>query len=186
MNRCPWAGTDPDYIAYHDLEWGVPVHDDKKLFEFLVLESAKAGLSWITILKRRSLYRDAYDNFDPSKVALYSSERIDWMIENSGIIRNRKKIESSIHNAKLFLELQKTYGSFDNYIWGYVNHTPIINHFNTLKEVPTSTALSDLITKDMKKLGFKFIGTTIMYAYMEAIGMVNDHLTTCKCYSYTH
>jgi len=182
MNRCPWAGSDPDYIAYHDNEWGIPVHDDKKLFEFLVLESAQAGLSWITILRRREAYRNAYDCFDPAKVAQYSEEHINWMIENTGIIRNRKKIESSINNAKLFLGLQKEYGSFDNYIWGFVNHKPIINHFESMDEIPTSTELSDQITKDMKKSGFKFIGTTIMYAYMQAIGMVNDHLVSCHKY----
>lgn len=179
MQRCPWPGKDELYIKYHDEEWGVPVHDDRKHFEFLVLEGAQAGLSWATILKRRENYRKAYDNFDPAKVAKYDESKVTELLSNAGIIRNRKKIESSINNAKLFLEVQKEFGSFDNYIWSFVDFKPVINSWKTLSELPTKTELSDRISKDLKKRGFSFVGSTIIYAHIQAIGLVNDHVVTC-------
>jgi len=182
MERCPWPGIDEMYIKYHDEEWGVPVHDDRKHFEFLVLEGAQAGLSWSTILKRRENYRKAYDNFDPAKVAKYNEAKVDELLANAGIIRNRKKIESSINNAKLFLEVQKEFGSFDNYIWSFVNHKPVINSWKKLSEIPATTELSDRISKDLKKRGFSFVGSTIIYAHIQAIGLVNDHLVSCFRY----
>lgn len=182
MNRCPWCEADELYIRYHDEEWGVPVHNDNKHFEFLVLESAQAGLSWITILRKRENYRKAYDGFDPIKVAQYDEEKVEELSKNTGIIRNRRKIESSINNAKRFIEIQKEFGSFDNYIWSFLDHKPIRNHWNTLEEVPSNTKLSDIITKDLKKRGFKFLGPTIVYSYMQATGLVNDHLI--KCFKY--
>ncbi len=182
MKRCEWVTEDPLYIDYHDHEWGIPVHDDKIHFEFLVLESAQAGLSWITVLKKRENYRQAYDHFDYEKVALYDERKTNELLENSGIIRNRRKIESSINNAQRFLEIQKQFGSFDNYIWGFVDHRPIVNHWKAISEVPTSTDLSDKISKDLKKRGFKFIGTTIIYSYLQAVGIVNDH--TINCFKY--
>lgn len=182
MKRCEWVTEDPLYLDYHDHEWGIPVHDDKIHFEFLVLESAQAGLSWITILKKRENYRRAYDHFDYKKVALYDERKLNELLENSGIIRNRRKIESSINNAQRFLEIQKEFGSFDTYIWSFVNHQPIVNHWKTIPEVPTATTLSDKIAKDLKKRGFKFIGTTIIYSYLQAVGIVNDH--TVNCFKY--
>ncbi len=179
MERCPWPGIDDMYIKYHDEEWGVPVHDDRKHFEFLVLEGAQAGLSWATILKRRENYRKAYDNFDPAKVAKYDESKVTELLSNAGIIRNRKKIESSINNAKLFLEVQKEFGSFDNYIWSFVDFKPVINSWKTLSELPAKTELSDRISKDLKKRGFSFVGSTIIYAHIQAIGLVNDHVVTC-------
>lgn len=180
--RCDWCLGNELYIDYHDKEWGVPVHDDKLHFEFLVLESAQAGLSWLTILKRRENYRKAYDNFDAQKVAMYDEQRIQQMLQNSGIIRNRKKIESSINNARLFLAIVKEYGSFDKYIWGFTDGKVIKNHRKSLKELPANSPLSDVITKDMKKRGFKFLGTTIIYAHLQSIGIVNDHLVDCFRY----
>lgn len=177
--RCQWVTEDPLYKAYHDEEWGQPEHDDQKLFEFIVLESAQAGLSWITILKKRENYRLAYDGFDPLKVANYDEEKIDELLDNAGIIRNRRKIEASINNAKRFIEIQEEYGSFDQYIWSFVDHEPIINQWAKHDDVPVSTPLSDRITKEMKKKGFKFIGTTIMYSYLQAVGIVNDHTLDC-------
>ena len=182
MERCPWPGKDEMYIKYHDEEWGVPVHDDSKHFEFLVLEGAQAGLSWLTILKRRENYRKAYDSFDPVKVAKYDEAKVEELLGNAGIIRNRKKIESSINNAKLFLEVQKEFGSFDNYIWSFVNHKPVINSWKKLSEIPATTELSDRISKDLKKRGFSFVGSTIIYAHIQAIGLVNDHLVSCFRY----
>jgi DNA-3-methyladenine glycosylase I len=179
MERCPWPGIDETYIKYHDEEWGVPVHDDRKHFEFLVLEGAQAGLSWSTILKRRENYRKAYDNFDPAKVAKYDDAKVAELLANASIIRNRKKIESSISNAKLFLEVQKEFGSFDNYIWSFVDHKPVINSWKMLSEIPAKTELSDRISKDLKKRGFSFVGSTIIYAHIQAIGLVNDHLVSC-------
>lgn len=179
MNRCPWCENDKLYIKYHDEEWGIPVHDDHKHFEFLVLESAQAGLSWITILRKRENYSKAYDGFNPIKVAQYDGEKIKELLKNLGIIRNRRKIESSINNAKRFLKIQREFGSFDNYIWSFVNNKPIKNHWKTLSEVPSNTKLSDSITKDLKKRGFKFLGTTIVYSYMQATGLVSDHLVSC-------
>lgn len=182
MERCLWCLNDELYIKYHDTEWGVPVHDDRLHFEFLVLESAQAGLSWITILKKRENYRMSYDNFDPYKVSLYDEEKISELLNNAGIIRNRRKIEASINNAKRFLEIQKEFGSFDNYIWGFVDGKPINNNWNNVKEVPAKTFLSDEISKDLIKRGFKFIGSTIIYSHMQATGLVNDHILSCFRY----
>lgn len=182
MLRCPWCGDDQLYVKYHDEEWGVPVHDDIKHFEFLVLESAQAGLRWITILKKRENYRKAYGGFDPNKVANYGTEKIEEFMNNPDIIRNRRKIESSINNAKIFLKIQKEFGSFDNYIWSFVDFKPIINQWEKVSDVPANTELSDRISKDLKKKGFKFLGTTIIYSYMQAIGLVNDHIKDCFKY----
>lgn len=182
MKRCDWCGSDPLYVAYHDEEWGVPVHDDRKLFEFLVLESAQAGLSWITILRKRENYRQAFDGFDPEKVAWYDEEKILELLSNEGIIRNRKKIEAAINNAQRFLEVQKEFGSFDAYIWSFVGGKPKTNAWKTLKEVPATSLESDALSKDLKKRGFKFLGTTTCYAHMQATGMINDHLVDCYRY----
>ncbi len=180
--RCGWSGLNPLYIDYHDKEWGVPVHDDRLLFEFLILEGAQAGLSWITILKKRENYREAFDNFEPEKVACYNSAKVKKLLLNEGIIRNRLKVESAITNAKAFLNVQKEFGSFNKFIWQFVNYKPIINSWNSLKEIPTKTTESDLMSKDLKKRGFKFVGSTICYAFMQAVGMVNDHTTDCFRY----
>ncbi|WP_425448200.1 DNA-3-methyladenine glycosylase I [Dethiothermospora halolimnae] len=183
MKRCSWCGDDELYIKYHDEEWGDPVHDDNKHFEFLVLESAQAGLSWITILRKRENYRKAYDDFDPKIVAKYDDKKIEELRQNKGIIRNKRKIEASINNAKRFLEVQKEFGSFDKYIWSFVDNKPIKNQWKNDSEVPANTELSDRIAKELKKRGFKFIGTTIIYSYMQAIGMVNDHIADCFRYN---
>lgn len=180
--RCGWAGNDPIYIAYHDKEWGVAVHDDIKHFEFIILEGAQAGLSWITILKRRENYRKAFDNFDPEKVAKYNEEKIEELLNNEGIIRNRRKVEAAVANAKAFLEVQKEFGSFDKYIWQFVGGEVIKNSWKSLEEVPPKTLESEAMSKDLKKRGFKFVGPTICYAYMQAAGMVNDHLVDCFRY----
>lgn len=179
MNRCSWCENNELYIKYHDEEWGVPVHDDIKHFEFLVLECAQAGLRWITILRKRENYRDAYDNFDPIKVSEYDEEKIEELIKNTGIIRNRKKIEASINNAKCFLQIQKDFGSFDKFIWRFVNNKQIINSWKNVSEIPQRTALSDEISEVLKRKGFRFIGSTIIYAHMQAIGLINDHITSC-------
>ncbi|QAA30929.1 DNA-3-methyladenine glycosylase I [Clostridium manihotivorum] len=179
MNRCPWCGNYELYVKYHDEEWGVPVHDDRKHFEFLVLESAQAGLSWITILRKRENYREAYDNFDPIKISQYDEEKIKALLANPGIVRNRRKIDASIGNAKEFLKLQDEYGSFDNYIWSFVDNKQIINNWKDLSEAPASTELSDKISKDLKKRGFKFLGTTIVYSYLQAVGIIDDHIDSC-------
>lgn len=181
--RCQWAeGTFQEYLDYHDREWGVPVHDDRILFEFLTLEGAQAGLSWSTIIKKRQGYHEAFMGFDVKRVAEMDNQSISSLKENPEIIRNRLKIESTITNARAFIEVQKEFGSFNNYIWGFVNQTPIVNEWKKMSEVPVSTDLSDKISKDLKKRGFRFVGTTIMYAYMQAIGMVNDHTTDCFRY----
>lgn len=180
--RCGWCSTDPLYIAYHDEEWGVPVHDDGKLFEFIILEGAQAGLSWITILRKRENYRKAFDGFDPTKVALYDEAKIEELLKNEGIVRNRRKIEAAVTNARVFLEVQKEFGSFDSYIWGFIGGKPVKNQWKTLAEIPAKTEISDLISKDLKKRGFKFAGSTIIYAYIQATGMVNDHITNCFRY----
>ena len=177
--RCEWCGDSEFYQHYHDTEWGVPCRDDKVLFEFLILESAQAGLSWITILKKRANYRKAFADFDAAKVARFNSRSVERLMNDAGIVRNRLKIESAISNAKYFLEIQKEFGSFANYIWGFVDGKPIQNRWKSLSEVPASTPLSDQISKDMKKRGFRFFGTTICYAHMQATGMVNDHITGC-------
>jgi DNA-3-methyladenine glycosylase I len=177
--RCGWAGEDPLYCAYHDTEWGVPVHDDQRLFEFLILEGAQAGLSWITVLRKRENYRKAFAGFDPIKVARFDEARRERLMQNEGIIRNRLKIESAVINAKVFLKVQKEFGSFDAYIWSFVGGQPLINAWATLKDVPASTSESDAMSKDLKKRGFKFVGSTICYAFMQACGLVNDHVGTC-------
>lgn len=183
LNRCPWCGTDELYVKYHDEEWGVPVHDDKKHFEFLVLESAQAGLSWLTILRKRENYRIVYDGFDVEKVALYDENKIDELMQNSGIIRNRKKIEASINNARQFIKIQEEYGSFDNYIWSFVNHKPVINCWENILQVPANSELSDKVSKDLKSRGFKFLGSTIIYSHLQATGLINDHLISCFRYN---
>jgi len=177
--RCWWPGTDALYIDYHDREWGVPVHDDRRLFEFLVLEGAQAGLSWITILRKREAYRAAFDAFDPEKVARYDARRVEKLLKNEGIVRNRLKVESAVKNARAFLEVQEEFGSFAKYQWGFVGGRPVVNRFEDKKQVPPRTALSDAISKDMKQRGFSFVGSTIVYAHMQAVGMVNDHVVTC-------
>jgi len=180
--RCSWCGTDPLYVKYHDEEWGKPVYDERTLFEFLVLEGAQAGLSWVTILRRREGYRKAFADFDPAKVALFTESDVERLMQDTGIIRNRLKIQSTIRNAQIFLELQKEFGSFSNYMWGFLpDKKPILNNWKSLKEVPARTELSDKIAKDLKKRGVKFFGTTICYAHMQATGMVNDHLVDCIC-----
>lgn len=180
--RCGWSVPDPISIAYHDCEWGVPVRDDRKQFEFLVLESAQAGLSWLTILKRRNGYRRLYEGYDPELVAHFDEVRIQSMLLDAGIIRNRKKIESSINNARRFLEIREQYGTFCNYIWGFTDGLQVVNHFKDLSEIPANTALSDTIAKDMKLRGFRFLGSTIIYAHLQATGQVNDHLVDCFRY----
>ena len=179
ISRCSWPGTDPLYLAYHDEEWGVPVHDDRKLFEFLTLETFQAGLSWITILRKRENFREAFDDFDYLKIAMYEQEKIDTLLTNPGIIRNKLKIHATISNARAFMEVQREFGSFDTYIWGFVDHQPIINRWETDADVPDNTPLSDMISKDLKKRGFKFVGSTVVYAHMQATGMVNDHVVGC-------
>jgi DNA-3-methyladenine glycosylase I len=181
-DRCAWAGTDPLYVAYHDEEWGVPVHDDRKLFEMLTLEGAQAGLSWITILRKREAYRAAFDNFDPAVVAEYGEAKVAALLADAGIVRNRLKITATIRNARAFLAVQAELGSFDAYIWQFVDGTPIQNSWRTMSEIPAKTPLSDAISKDLKKRGFTFVGSTIVYAHMQATGMVNDHVTDCFRY----
>ena len=180
--RCYWATpNDQLYIDYHDREWGVPLHDDDKLFEFLILEGFQAGLSWITILRKRENFRKAFDGFQATKIVKYDAEKIEELMKNAGIIRNRLKIEGAITNARIFLEIQVEYGSFDNYIWQFVGGQTLVNQWNSHSEVPASTDVSDAMCKALKKRGFKFIGTTICYAFMQATGMVDDHLVDCIC-----
>jgi len=181
--RCPWAEESQIYIDYHDKEWGRPVHDDIKLFEMLILEGAQAGLSWITVLKKRDAYRKAFDGFDPKKVALYDDAKIAELLANEGIIRNRLKINAAITNARLFLDIIEKHGSFDAFIWKYVDGKPIIEHRVQMEDIPASTPISDRISKDLKKIGFKFVGSTIIYAFMQATGMVNDHLVSCFAFN---
>ena len=181
--RCDWVPLDnPLYVKYHDEEWGVPIHDDQLLFEFLVLEGMQAGLSWLTILRKRENFRTAFDHFDPGKIARYNEKKIEELMQNSGIIRNRRKIEAAVQNAKAFLEVQAEYDSFDTFIWQFVEGKPLINHWKTLKEIPAKTPLSDTISNELKKRGFKFVGSTIIYAHMQATGMVNDHTVDCFRY----
>jgi len=180
--RCSWVGDLPIYIDYHDKEWGRPVHDDGKLFEMLTLESMQAGLSWITILKKREGFREAFDGFDPHLIVSYDEAKIQALMANEGIIRNRLKIEAAINNAKVFLDAKEKYGSFSDLLWDYMDHTPLIGHPKSLEDIPAATPLSDRISKDLKKMGFKFLGSTTMYAFMQATGMVNDHMTTCFLY----
>lgn len=179
-SRCPWLDeSKTDYVKYHDLEWGVPVYDDHKFFEFLILESAQAGLSWYTILKRRQGYQDAFSNFDVNKVAEYDEGKVEELMLNPAIIRNRGKINAAINNARLFIKIQNEYGSFSDYIWSYVKNKTIVNEYTNLSDYPTTSPESDALSKDLKNRGFKFIGSTICYAYMQACGMVNDHSLNC-------
>lgn len=177
--RCDWAGTEPIYVQYHDQEWGVPVTDDRTLFEFLVLEGAQAGLSWLTILRKRDGYRRAFAGFDPRKVARFDAKKVSILLQDECIVRNRAKVTSAIDNARAFLEVQAEFGSFAAYQWQFVDGRPIQNEFHTLKDIPARTELSDALSKDLKRRGFNFVGSTIMYAHMQAVGMVNDHLVTC-------
>jgi DNA-3-methyladenine glycosylase I len=177
--RCPWPSDDKLMINYHDKEWGVPLHNDRKLFEFLILEGFQAGLSWRTILYKRENFRKAFDNFDFNKVAKYDRRKIKLLLKDAGIIRNKLKVEGAVQNAKAFLRVRKEFGTFDKYIWSFVNGKPIQNKFKSLKEIPAKTKLSDLISDDLRKRGFKFVGSTIVYAHMQATGMVNDHVVGC-------
>lgn len=179
MHRCSWAGNDPLYIAYHDQEWGVPLHDDRRLFEMLILEGAQAGLSWITILRKRENYRAVFDGFDPHKIARYDARKVRALLEDPGIVRNRLKVAAAVQNANMLLTLLEQEGSLDNYLWRFVDGKPIINAWRNLKEVPPRTPLSDALSKDLSRRGFKFVGPTICYAFMQAVGMVNDHITDC-------
>jgi len=177
--RCEWGDSSDIYRQYHDGEWGVPVYDDRKLFEFLVLESAQAGLSWITILKRREGYRRAFADFDPVIVAQYDESKVEELLQDTGIIRNKLKIRATISNAKAFLKIQAEFGSFSNYIWGFVGGKPIVNHFSEMKEIPAKTELAEKISKELKKRGFSFLGPIVIYSHLQATGLVNDHLTYC-------
>jgi DNA-3-methyladenine glycosylase I len=183
ITRCHWAGNDELYIKYHDEEWGVPLYDDDKLFEFLILEGFQAGLSWITILRKRENFRKAFDNFEALKIVKYDAQKVEELMQDASIIRNRLKIEGTIINARLFLEIQQEYGSFREYIWQFVGGQPVVNQRNSLGSVPARTDISDAMSKTLKKRGFKFIGTTICYAFMQATGMVNDHIVNCICYN---
>ena len=180
--RCEWSGSDPLYLAYHDREWGVPLREDRRLFEMLILEGAQAGLSWLTVLRKREAYRRAFDNFDPEKVSRYGEDRIRELLGNPGIIRNRLKILGAINNAKRFLEVRKEFGTFDRYIWGYVGGKPVVPELRSFADMPARTPLSDRISEDLKARGFKFVGSTVVYSHMQATGMVNDHLVTCFRY----
>ena len=183
IKRCSWCPVDDElYCRYHDEEWGVPIHDDKKLFEMLVLEGMQAGLSWITILKKRDNYRKALDRFDYKKIAKYTDQKVNELLKNGGLIRNKLKVKSIIQNAKAFLEIQKEFGSFDKYIWGFVNGKTIKNKFKSVKEIPVKTELSEVISKDLKKRGMNFVGPTIIYSFMQAVGIVNDHEINCFRY----
>lgn len=182
MKRCSWCENDDLYIKYHDEEWGVPVYDDRKQFEFLVLESAQAGLSWLTILKKRENYRKAYEGFDPVKVARFDERKVEELINFDGIIRNERKIRASINNAKRFIEIQKEFGSFSNYIWRFVDYKPIINSWKSTSELPAKTKLSEEISKDLRNRGFEFLGPIIIYSHMQATGLVNDHIVDCFRY----
>lgn len=180
LQRCPWLNLDkPDYVAYHDREWGVPVHDDHKHFEFLTLESAQAGLSWYTVLRKRANYRQAFAEFDPAKVARFNAAKIEQMLQDPGLIRNRRKISAAVENARHFLAVQDEFGSFSAYIWRFVDGEPIVNEFRTLADLPATSRESDALSKDLKSRGFKFIGSTVIYAHMQATGMVNDHVLDC-------
>jgi len=181
--RCTWCGDDPLYMEYHDKEWGTPVYDDDTLFEFLILETFQAGLSWITILRKRENFRKAFDNFDYQKIANYSEKKYQSLLQDAGIIRNKLKIKATITNAQLFIEIQKEYGSFSKYIWSFTGGKPIKNKFKSMSEVPANTDISDSLSKDLKKRGFKFVGSTVIYAHMQATGIVNDHTTDCFRYN---
>jgi DNA-3-methyladenine glycosylase I len=177
--RCSWAGSDPHYLEYHDTEWGVPVHDDRKWFEFLILEGAQAGLSWLTILKKRQNYREAFDNFSPAKMAAYDTAKINVLLSDAGIIRNKLKIEAAIQNASSFLAIQQEFGSFDRYIWQFVGGRTLKNNWKSVPQIPSQTRESSAMSADLKRRGFKFVGPTICYAFMQATGLVNDHIVGC-------
>ncbi len=177
--RCPWPGKDPLYIHYHDVDWGVAVYDDRALFAKLILDGAQAGLSWITILKKRDNYYQAFDQFDPVKIAAYDQKKIDQLLQNPGIVRNKLKVNATVTNARAYLEIASRGDSFSNFLWNYVDHKPIVNQWKSMNEAPTSTKESDAMSKALKQVGFKFVGTTIVYAFMQAVGMVNDHLVSC-------
>ena len=183
ISRCQWAGSDSHLIRYHDREWGVPLHNDKKLFEFLILEGAQAGLSWLTVLKKRAAYREAFDNFDFNRVAKYGENKVRQLLNNAGIIRNELKIRSAIRNAAAFIRVREEFGTFNKYIWQFVDHKPITNRWKKLGQLPAKTALSDRIAKDLKQRGFNFVGSTIVYSHMQATGMVNDHTIDCFRYN---
>ena len=178
-NRCAWCGNDPLYVEYHDTEWGVPIFDDDKLFEFLILETFQAGLSWITVLRKRENFRRAFDHFDYKKIARYDENKFDSLLQDEGIIRNKLKIKATITNARAFMEVQKEFGSFSKYIWQFIDGKPIKNKYNNMSELPANNHLSDTISADLKNRGFKFVGSTVIYAHMQATGMVNDHVTSC-------
>ncbi|WP_293764225.1 DNA-3-methyladenine glycosylase I [uncultured Aquitalea sp.] len=179
LPRCPWCGTDPLYVAYHDEEWGRPVHDDKKLFEMLILEGAQAGLSWITILRKREGYRRAFHDFDPHRVAAMTEDDVERLMLDSGIVRNRLKIRSAMRNARVFLRMQELHGSFDRWLWAHTDGKPVRNHWTSMADCPASTPLSDTISKSLKKAGMNFVGTTVIYAFLQAAGVVNDHISSC-------
>lgn len=181
--RCSWVSADPLYIRYHDEEWGVPVHNDRKFFEMLILEGAQAGLSWLTVLKKRENYRKAFDRFDYKKIARYTDKKKRELLKNEGIIRNRLKINAAVDNARALMAVQKEFGSFERYLWGFTGGRPIRNCFKALKEIPATTALSEALSKDLKKRGFRFVGSSICYAFMQAVGLVNDHTVDCFRYS---
>jgi DNA-3-methyladenine glycosylase I len=181
-DRCPWAGTDPLYVAYHDEEWGVPAHDDRHLFEMLVLEGAQAGLSWLTILRKRARYREVFNGFDPLTVSRYGPSKVAALLGDAGIVRNRLKVGAAVTNARAFLAVQQEFGSFDRYLWQFVGGSPRVNAWRAMRDVPARTAESDALSKDLGRRGFRFVGSTICYAYMQAVGLVNDHLTTCYRY----
>lgn len=180
MKRCHWVSDDPLYLRYHDEEWGVPVYDDRKLFEFLVLESAQAGLSWITVLRKRENYRKAFAGFDFNKVAKFNEKKVHALLQDAGIIRNEMKIRAAINNAQRFLEIRKEFGTFSKYMWGWVDGKPVVNKWKKGAKIPATTEVSDAFAKDLKVRGFKFLGSTVIYAHMQAVGMVNDHLSTCE------
>jgi DNA-3-methyladenine glycosylase I len=182
LTRCPWPGTDPLYLAYHDEEWGAPHHDDRHLFEMLVLEGAQAGLSWITILRKRARYREAFDGFDPSRVARFDERRIDQLLGDAGIVRNRLKVAAAVGNARAFVEVQREFGTFDRYLWSFVDGQPRQNAWESMRDVPARTPESDAMSRALKARGFRFVGSTICYAYMQAVGLVNDHLVGCYRY----
>ncbi len=180
--RCAWVSNDPLYIDYHDKEWGVPVHDDRQLFEMLNLEGAQAGLSWITVLKKRARYQEVFDNFEAEKIINYDQHKIDSLLADPGIIRNKLKVNGVVKNARAYLKIREEFESFDSYIWSFVDHQPIVNEWTEISQVPAKTEISDKMSKDLKKRGFTFVGSTISYAFMQACGMVNDHTTDCYCY----
>ncbi len=179
IQRCPWCGDDPLYVAYHDEEWGVPEHDDQRLFEFLILEGVQAGLSWLTVLKKRAHYREVFDGFDPERVARYDQRKIEQLLQDPGIIRNRRKVEAAVTNARAFLDLVDEHGDFDAWLWSFVDGEPVTNHFRRMDEIPAETETSRRLSRELKKRGFSFVGPTMIYAFMQATGMVNDHLVDC-------